>query len=514
MCQAWLPIWLCTRCRRGRVIEVHEWHPGSTRLQPARSTSLTQGEFHRLSFFLLAPGLTLVLPMASLWSLPRVAFSVPLLPIAATVVYSGSRLARIASSTRQQLIRATFWVFVYVFLGLAPLLEIASNTFPLPGTYGTSTLLRAGIIVLIGIIAFEGGYYRVLSAPHAGLVGIFARRLRPQTVVILGLASLVAAAFLLHMLGGFTHLFSPRISLHRYLGSQYASSTAELIRTIASTPVLVVTVAGLAIWFANKRQHRSRGIYWRLFILMLFTFTIVFNNPVSTPRFKVGTVLLSMLFVLPWQRWSGALVVSLSLAGLLVVFPLADLFRSSLHVNFERHFSGFSITSQLTTSGNFDAFQQVANTVYVVDQKGIQFGRQVGGALLFAVPRSAWPKKPLPTGAFVAEARGYQFTNISEPLWGEFYIDGGFVLVAVGLFFYGYAVGILDRLGRTSQRYGTATFATVIVPVFAGYQVFLLRGSLMPALAYFMAMPIVAALATVGGGRTRMRKQGNQGSDT
>jgi hypothetical protein len=147
----------------------------------------------------------------------------------------------------------------------------------------------------------------------------------------------------------------------------------------------------------------------------------------------------------------------------------------------------------------------VANTMIVTREIGYQFGQQLGGALAFWVPRFIWPGKPLTTGELIAEQAGYSFTNLSAPLWAEFYVDGGWLLVAVGFTIYGTLVRTLDRWNRQYQSSSDlrARVVLVLVPIYAGYQFFLLRGSLMPAIAYLTPMVLFALLCSARLGHNR-----------
>jgi hypothetical protein len=235
--------------------------------------------------------------------------------------------------------------------------------------------------------------------------------------------------------------------------------------------------------------------------------TLVLNNPISTPRLKVGTILLSLFFVLPWRRWSGAATIALVVFGVLIVFPLADIFRTSLDTRVGEQLASRSVVRELTESGNFDAYQMIVNTASVVEKTDLQLGRQIAGALMFWVPRSVWADKPVPTGQWVAEQKGYGYTNLSAPLWAEFYADGGWFLLCFGFLGYGYLVRTLDRWYAESNLAAQPRIITVLVPMYAGYQFFLLRGSLMPAIAYFAPMLLCALLCGLALGRRQVPRQ-------
>jgi hypothetical protein len=266
-----------------------------------------------------------------------------------------------------------------------------------------------------------------------------------------------------------------------------------------STPIYVLAVAALVAWFARHTRGQGTPWLWKAMTIVMLGITMVLNNPISTPRFKVGTILLSILFVLPWRRWSSAATISGAVFGLVLIFPFADLFRNTLDTNLSARLAQTSVISELTENGDYDAFQMITNAAMVLEKNGTDFqlGRQISGALLFWVPRALWPNKPIATGEWIAERQGYGYTNLSAPLWVEFFIDGGWLLLMIGFMGYGYLVRVVDRWHAISHNSGSARIVSILVPIYAGYQLFLLRGSLMPALAYLTPIVLVALVCGV-----------------
>ena len=210
---------------------------------------------------------------------------------------------------------------------------------------------------------------------------------------------------------------------------------------------------------------------------------------------------------MPWNRQRSVALVTIGITlAVVVVFPFADSYRYSTDVRLSDTLRGPGITDVLTTKGDFDAFQQVLNTVEYVHSHGFTRGTQLAGSLLFWVPRLMWPNKPEATGILVAEDQGYEFLNLSLPLWGELYIDGGFPLIFAGFLFYGAVVNRLDEWYMVDRVKSVPSFAMVFVPIFAPYEFFLLRGCLMPALASLMPILLCFFVNT-----TRARDQSLEG---
>ncbi|MGR6104799.1 MAG: O-antigen polymerase [Candidatus Nitrosoglobus sp.] len=441
-----------------------------------------------------------MLPLVLLISVHEGHFSLPLIPVLIIVAYSGNRLARIIAVGQQEIVVTTFWVFVYIFLGLCPFFQILVGNFPWPGNYEESLLVEAGLVILVGILAFDIGH-RFLPRQATVIVTpeFLQRPIRKATVSLLAVLAIISALYFQQQLGGMESLFMTRMERGQYLMARLETPEMSLFNQLARTPVYVILIAALAIWVAYHKSKRSVGIRWKLLILGLLVFTLILNNPIATARLTVGTILLSLFFILPWRRWYGLIVVLGLIVGLILVFPLADIFRITLDVRLGERIIETSSVDELTENGDFDAFQMVANTMIVTDKIGYQFGQQIGGALAFWVPRFIWPSKPMPTGELVAEQVGYSYGNLSAPLWAEFYVDGGWLLMVVGFAIYGALVRTLDSWNRMYQSSSDsrARVVSVLVPIYAGYQFFLLRGSLMPAIAYLTPMVLFALLCSV-----------------
>jgi hypothetical protein len=103
------------------------------------------------------------------------------------------------------------------------------------------------------------------------------------------------------------------------------------------------------------------------------------------------------------------------------------------------------LSSTYFATGDFDGFQSVNNAIIFVERFGVQYGIQLVSAFLFFVPRAVWPGKAEPTGVITAESAGYTFTNISQPLPSEFYIDFGWWGVVLSGIILGWLFFRFDR---------------------------------------------------------------------
>jgi hypothetical protein len=365
----------------------------------------------------------------------------------------------------------TFWVFCYVFLGVAPVSQLLSSGLPWFDHYESTDINMAWLISILGMIAYVLGSYKSNSGDlidegkldnNLGFLALF-------------LVFILISFFGVYKSGGFSVLFMSR-------NDAFQSSSGEDIASVVvfQSAMRIPMFLFSLLLLSNIRKGSSRLLYSLLVLSVVFT--VLINNPISTPRYWFGAVLMSYLaFAVKYYRadlvryFAPAIIFSL-----LMIFPLSDLFRASLDVDFSREISNFSFTSHLEKSGDFDAFQQVANAYVYVDEKGITYGKQLLSSVLFFVPRSIWNDKSQPTGRVLAESLGYSFYNLSAPIWSEFYVDFSFFGLLVFMYLYGRLVRIFDR-----SRY-------LAVPIFCfSIHMYLLRGSLMTSISFAMVFLVL-----------------------
>ncbi|MDB5341039.1 MAG: hypothetical protein JWN70_6658, partial [Planctomycetaceae bacterium] len=168
------------------------------------------------------------------------------------------------------------------------------------------------------------------------------------------------------------------------------------------------------------------------------------------------------------------------------LFPVADMFRNSLNPSAK---SQNPLASML--SGDFDSFAQITNATEFVAVRGHTWGQQMLGVIFFWVPRSFWPGKAIDTGSMLADMKMYSFRNLSAPLWAEFFIDGGWILLVGGMLVLGVVLRQLDASGeRALQVSGTPGLVGCILPF---YMLLLLRGSLLQSMALLSIVLVTSA---------------------
>lgn len=402
-------------------------------------------------------------------------------------MFAGVRFAVIVGSRSRRLFEMVVWLFTYVFLGIAPMIQmrLGSDTDTTPfiehalDWHSTLLVLFGCGPFLIGVLLYQNRKQEPLSEAKTDW-GVNHARANLLTFAVLALFAYYVSRV------GISSLFLSRTGLDTIRQGIWPDKTVNsMIVGATSMGLLVSTIAQMYV----RRQKKAEGKP-RPWLLPFISFVALFMcvNPVNSARYIFGTVMLAMLGAFgAYSNLKRFRIVSISAVfGLVYLFPIADMFRRSLDPTAK---SQNPLESML--SGDFDSFSQITNTVEYVNAHGITWGNQLLGVLFFWVPRSIWPDKAIDTGTVLGEFKVYFFKNLSAPLWAEFYVNGGWVLLIVGMLALGVLVGRLDERAEAAlARTGYPSLVACIVPF---YLLIVLRGSLLQSVA-FMSVIAVACL--------------------
>ncbi len=400
---------------------------------------------------------------------------------------AGLRLSVIVGSRRRRIFEMVVWLYVYVFLGIASMIQMRLNadTDTTPGVnhyldWETSAVVLTGAIAfLIGVVALRKSKLEpVRDAPTVSQA-----RTNLLTLVSLALFAFYASRI------GFGNLFRSRLEMDILKSVAWPNSTtAALIVGVTSMGLLASTIAQI-----NLRRQRKIAGYSQPLVLPLASLIalVVCVNPVGSARYSYGTVYLALIGAVgAYATVKRFRLVTLgAVFGMIYLFPIADMFRRSLDPNIK---SQNPLQSML--SGDFDSFSQITNTIDYVSSNGITWGQQLLGVLFFWVPRSIWPDKALDTGTLIGAWKFYNFKNLSAPLWAELYINGGWILLVVGMFLLGVAIGRLDR--KSEQRLSITRQPSVLVAILPFYLLIVLRGSLLQSVASMAVILLASAFVS------------------
>lgn len=412
----------------------------------------------------------------------------------ALILYTSFRAAWCVQAPRPRLVALVAWLWVYSLFGLIQTVQLSRNDNPFHVPAPDSVMSLQLAVMFAGLFAFDLAThvaYRRPNPPEARW-----RHLSLTRVLLLGWFTVLVAPALVARLGGVAALFSSRTDLAVALGggTLYAppASIVTIMYNFSNVAPFFSLFALIRLWQAGQFSFLRRPDLIVLAALLLAC-NILFNNPISQPRFWLATVLIGIGFSGGWVRrgFVQVLVVATYLLMSVVAFPYLDANRVSDTSTYGGvHTATGSVTQQYTEKTDYGTMQDVSNAITYVQENGFTSGRQISGALLFFVPRVLWPDKPFDTARLLAIHVGFfQNLNLDSPLWAEGYVDGGFVGVMIILGVFGFVIGIADRRYVGGGR--PTTLASIFVPALAGYQLILLRGSLLQATSRLALMIVI-----------------------
>lgn len=272
-------------------------------------------------------------------------------------------------------------------------------------------------------------------------------------------------------------------------------ATSSVVYGSSSSMALLVgkcfqALPGIATALAvvNWRKNRTGMGFVAVNLLCL----LISYFPTSTARYVAAAIYLGLLLIWSVRLKKGRGFILLFLGAFMVLLPFLNAYRNE-------SFSSVSIGMALRETierlpdmwleGDYDAYSMLTMTVEHVKSHGTTWGRQLLGVALFWVPRALWPNKPIGSGALVATARGFSFTNLSSPLPAEGLINFG----VVGVFLFAFVCGRvmaaldgaywdgLDRSGKRTRRYD------ILYPFICIMFFFVSRGDLLSSFAYMVA---------------------------
>jgi hypothetical protein len=438
--------------------------------------------------YLTFGALALVVPLMILTT-PDVGRSSGWLVTLAILLISAVRLSFLVALGERRLFEFIFWLFSYVFFGLAPTVQIrADQMATTTASLNPALDVPTAALSLGGILASAAGFAWANRKRRAQRPGERVTREIPihrGRLVLLTLLGVAATGYYLSRVGVSSLLFS-RAEFSDIEDQIWPDSSIGAIVSAASAVPILIAAHGW--WDVVKRSERTG---WARIVASVLTAVSLFvTNPVSSARYHFGVVWAS--FLAPLGAYSSKRHTSITMlgiiGGLLFLFPIADLFRRRDSVNAVR--PGF--LAEYEGNGDYDAFGQLSNALLFTETTPLEPGRQLLGILLFWVPRSIWTEKPTGTGVLLAEFRGYGFTNLSAPVWAEMLVNFGIVGVIVLSALLGVMLGRLDRRFRSSSAPGVAEIAAAVLPF---YFLIILRGSLLQAMG--MLVMILLSLALI-----------------
>ena len=404
-------------------------------------------------------------------------------------------IAFFISDKRSYSVHKFLMIYLFVFEGYAPLLQYRSGSNLWGIVLNTDELyLYSNVIVFIFLLVFEFGYRYLRYKKPGDAIGGFHNEKYPFSLTsgALLVFSLIDVLSLLYL--GETGQLIGRAQTDSLVAT-------DTIAVAAKVAVQTFCVASLLVYVLMRRCGRltaselSQGLF--KVVTVICVCLIFFPLWGSMSRFLLFAVYIMLAVMLyPSLKHPSLLLLAVFL-GFVFIFPAFNFFK----------YHGFSDIAQFQlSSGNFDfvdfdAHQCLMITCDYAASKGYSWGMNLISAVLCFVPRAIWPAKWLPTGQVMFSDYGAAFTNVSCPMYAEFYLAFGIP----GLIVFSLILGYVIRFVEESYERGSVFFQGVCI-ILIGMTIYIARGAMLPTFAYTFSVFIAFALAYFlarGLGRTR-----------
>lgn len=444
-----------------------------------------------------------LLPLESLypWDLGRTM---------ATLVtqYCAIRLAVLAARGEPRFTAFTFFIFVYVWVGIAASAQLTVQQFPLNKVHTPSDAVTATLVVALAVVAYELGRVWARRRPLQQRPPRFEFVVSKRMVyVVCATAPLLFAVGVL-MIGSLSVLVGTR-GMYEYtilnLNKTERMIAIFLVRSPPFVGFMLAAYYSLSRWQVMDRGTKRAMLIWMLVMGALNT---VANFPGVLNRAWLSAVVLTPCFaLLPWRRWLAPLwILSLTVSAI-VVFPYLDAFRNAptIEAGLDALVVPNNVVDPILHKADYDVFQQTINSVVYVERYGVSYGHNLLSAVFFWVPRSLWPGKSGGTSVDVNFPLGYTFYNLSVPLWMEAYVAASWFGVLLILGWYGFSSARSEMAYMQTLREKAAVRTSgLLVPFWGGYQFFIMRGDLMNVFAFSSMSMLLFVLASRAQPRARM----------
>ncbi len=362
-----------------------------------------------------------------------------------------------------------FWYFNFVFLFIAPLFQHLSNYYPWNYFISDELKMKTNFIIIIAFVIYD----LVMILKKKRNIKFENYKIK-NTEVNIQMVLSVIALLLLTVIMGINGLFLRDNNAVIQIGEN--GLVDIIIKIIRSIPVF--TIALYIVYCKNKGKRIFNIKMIILLLMVLYT-----NFPTSLSRYWMGAIYLGIFILIYGEKIKGRQFDILLILVLMFLFPLFQIFKNETIITI---FKSDILKTWTSTYNNvdYDAYSMLARIIKYVETNGIVYGKQVLGTIFFLVPRSIWGAKPIPTGVYVATMQRANFVNLSAPYIGEGYINFGIFGV---ILFMGILASIIKQLDYNYFKYREkkgVSIIELIYPFTVGYIIFLMRGSMHPAIVF------------------------------
>lgn len=249
----------------------------------------------------------------------------------------------------------------------------------------------------------------------------------------------------------------------------------------------LIAFFGASVYFSGlKRQWSQKSMLLGLAFLFLLV-VLLLKNPVFERRNAIGPIYLAIFCLAFPVLLQGRKFLMFGILVMVLAFPASSLLTHQYGISGGGGVTIEQVLHQIKGHYNdlhYDAWSNGLSMQKMISDHGHTFGMQLLGALLFFVPRSIWPEKPVSSGEmmgqYLMENASLWFSNISFSLPFEFYLDFGLMGVLFA------ALGLAVLVTFVERKASNSIVWHIFLIYISFYLYFLMRGPFLPAFAYLV----------------------------
>lgn len=385
-------------------------------------------------------------------------------------------------------IRKTTYLFIFSFMGLAPLYQYCNEIATTPGYTGLTaqTYLSVNLFVLMFIATIEFTYKicRVKTAVTNRQLSAVTYEIPIVSYLLMFCISILGFIIFLNRVD-FNYI---RILLRENLPDLLVNDPFANIYNSLLTPMQAIFALAILL-FSNNKKIKFTAVA----LLLLFCFPLRMARYITAIMYLPIFLYFAHNFFIKHKTFFHLSFIF----AICVIFPLMDLFRTIEVDVLTSAFADFNYFDfKFLKSTQFDSYQSFA---FVLENEIITNGRQLLGVLFFWIPRSLWVNKPIGSGMFLGEEFALfesGFSNLALNFLGEGYINFGITGCFIFIILFAIIACKLDYLfwiRHTGDLHNSFTmyYFCVIANIF-----FLLRGTLLAAFSALIGSIIGIYLTT------------------
>lgn len=392
------------------------------------------------------------------------------------------------------------WLFIFFFCSIAPIMQLSSGGFPWNYKVSSLELFYTLILLIAWLVIYEVSYHmKSLFKLKINYMFDFSFSKRDGIFPDIILTLITICALLLCIkYYGFLNLFSRKIGAYNVTYNDGKGIPLLMGHVVRNFPLCICSI--------EIMRYRK----FNLFVCISLICTILTKFPTGIGRFNLAVAYIGLLIIAfpSFFKKRKRFEIILSI-GILYFFPLINIFRyvSLDEITISRILNSFEGIGSIFSSGDFDAFSIYVMTVENIDKNGPVFGA-ILGTLLFFIPRSIWPGKPVGSGTYIARMQGLEFDNLSCPIWAEGYLNGGVIGFIFTAIIFSRIVRNLDNCywNKNTKKDEDNRFICLIYPFLLGYFFTMCRGALISCFAYTIGFVCTAFLCFLISHRIKFEK--------